>query len=134
MARKDQSMDSQELFQKGICKREAIGGLFAIAQWEDASILKKATMSSTMHFSPIASRRSAPTLRVVHLAHFLFVGRLAEVKNLPLLLDAYGSYKRNGGLRNLEIVGHGPMETSLKASVQRARLEDSVQFFWFPAI
>lgn len=62
---------------------------------------------------------------------FLFVGRLAEVKNLPLLLDAYGSYKRNGGLRNLEIVGHGPMETSLKASVQRARLEDSVQFFGF---
>jgi len=62
---------------------------------------------------------------------FLFVGRLAEVKNLPLLLDAYGSYKRNGGLRNLEIVGHGPMETSLKASVQQAGLEDSVQFVGF---
>ncbi len=62
---------------------------------------------------------------------FLFVGRLAEVKNLPVLLDAYCSYKRNGGHRNLEIVGHGPMEDTLKASVQRTGLEDSVRFFGF---
>lgn len=62
---------------------------------------------------------------------FLFVGRLAEVKNLPLLLDAYRSYKQDGGHRNLEIVGHGPLEHSLKASVQRAGLEVSIQFFGF---
>jgi glycosyltransferase involved in cell wall biosynthesis len=62
---------------------------------------------------------------------FLFVGRLAEVKNLPLLFDAYRSYKRNGGLRNLEIVGHGPMENSLKSSVHRAGLEESIRFFGF---
>jgi glycosyltransferase involved in cell wall biosynthesis len=62
---------------------------------------------------------------------FLFVGRLAEVKNLPLLLDAYRSYKQNGGHRNLEIVGHGPLENSLKASVCQARLEKSIRFVGF---
>ena len=62
---------------------------------------------------------------------FLFIGRLAEVKNIPLLLDAYRSYKQNGGHRNLEIVGHGPYGNSLKASVQRAGLEESIQFFGF---
>jgi len=62
---------------------------------------------------------------------FLFVGRLAEVKNLPLLLDAYHSYKQTGGHRNLEIVGHGPMEKSLKATVHRTGLQESIQFFGF---
>ena len=62
---------------------------------------------------------------------FLFVGRLAEVKNLPVLFDAYRSYKQNGGHRNLEIVGHGLMESSLKASVKRVGLEESIQFHGF---
>ena len=62
---------------------------------------------------------------------FLFVGRLAGVKNLPVLLGAYRSYKRHGGSRNLEIVGHGPMENSLKTSVHRDGLEESIRFFGF---
>ena len=79
--------------------------------------------------SRVAEIRSNATSEALN--SFLFVGRLAEVKNLPLLLDAYRSYKQDGGHRNLEIVGHGPLEHSLKASVQRAGLEDSIQFFGF---
>jgi glycosyltransferase involved in cell wall biosynthesis len=62
---------------------------------------------------------------------FLFVGRLAGVKNLPLLIDAYRSYKQHGGHRELEIVGHGPLEDSLKTSVRRIGLEDCIRFIGF---
>jgi len=62
---------------------------------------------------------------------FLFAGRLAEVKNVPLLIDAYRGYKRDGGRRNLEIVGHGPMEESLKISVRQNGLDDCIRFHGF---
>lgn len=64
---------------------------------------------------------------------FLFVGRLAAAKNLPLLLSAFASYKRRGGRRTLDIVGHGPLESSLKESAVQAGLADSVRFAGFQA-
>jgi glycosyltransferase involved in cell wall biosynthesis len=62
---------------------------------------------------------------------FLFAGRLAEEKNLPLLIDAYRGYKRDGGRRNLEIVGHGPMEESLRILVRQNELDDYIHFHGF---
>jgi glycosyltransferase involved in cell wall biosynthesis len=50
-------------------------------------------------------------------APFLFVGRLVVAKGPRLLLDAFAAYRRRGGKRILEIVGHGPLEDSLKALV-----------------
>ena len=62
---------------------------------------------------------------------FLFVGRLAAAKNLPLLLEAFGSYRRRGGRRSLDIVGHGPLESSLRVATAQAGLTELVRFAGF---
>jgi glycosyltransferase involved in cell wall biosynthesis len=64
---------------------------------------------------------------------FLFVGRLAAAKNLPLLLDGFGRYKLRGGRRSLDIVGHGPLEGSLRVATAQAGLTESVRFAGFQA-
>ncbi len=49
--------------------------------------------------------------------NFLFVGRLIDVKNLPLLIKAFGILKKDEKLKDwgLIIVGNGDLEIELKA-------------------
>ncbi len=55
----------------------------------------------------------------------LFVGRLSREKSVTTLIDAY----RHKDLRiPLKIVGDGPLHESLQADVQRAGLENGIEF------
>lgn len=45
---------------------------------------------------------------------FLYVGRLSKEKNLPMLLKAFFSYQKSGGIWDLVLVGSGPEEEKLK--------------------
>jgi len=58
----------------------------------------------------------------------LFVGRLAVQKNLPLLLQALWRVRQLGMAFGLEIVGDGPLRTSLEAQSVALKLTDAVQF------
>jgi 1,2-diacylglycerol 3-alpha-glucosyltransferase len=57
--------------------------------------------------------------------YFLFVGRLAPEKNLPRLLQAYGSYhRRNPEGFGLVVVGDGPKRKELQRLASELRLTD----------
>lgn len=58
----------------------------------------------------------------------LFVGRLAGVKGLPILIEAFA--KLPDGVR-LCIVGDGPMRMELEADVDRRGLADRVEFLGY---
>jgi glycosyltransferase involved in cell wall biosynthesis len=60
-----------------------------------------------------------------------FVGRLTEIKNVPLLLDAAKELSSNGGAKhNLKflIVGEGHLRESLEEKAKDMGLRDSVSF------
>ena len=56
----------------------------------------------------------------------LAVGRLAEQKGLPLLIDAAAELARRGRLFTLRIVGEGPLRAVLEAMIARSGLHDRV--------
>ena len=60
--------------------------------------------------------------------HVAFVGRLDDVKGLPLLLDAIAVVRAHHPDVRLTLVGDGPSRASLVASVQRLGLADCVTF------
>lgn len=49
---------------------------------------------------------------------FLCVGRLIPEKNHALLLEAFNLYQQQGGLRSLQLVGSGPLESELMNQCQ----------------
>ena len=51
--------------------------------------------------------------------HFLWVGRLIDVKNHRGLLAAYANYQRQGGSWGLTLIGSGPLEPELLQVVTR---------------
>ena len=61
-------------------------------------------------------------------ARFIFVGRLVEVKNLPLLLDGFAAVMRSHPRAHLRIVGSGPLESSLKQQASRLQIDSNVEF------
>lgn len=65
--------------------------------------------------------------------NFVFVGRFVEVKNLPLLIEAYARYAGADpmGTRRLVMVGSGPMEGELRHQVARLGLNDKILFAGF---
>ncbi|OEU76133.1 MAG: hypothetical protein BA874_09655 [Desulfuromonadales bacterium C00003068] len=60
--------------------------------------------------------------------YFLFVGRLSEEKNIPILLDAYKDYKKSGGDWHLLVVGTGPLDQMLRKHVNKIELALEIQF------
>lgn len=60
--------------------------------------------------------------------HVAFVGRLDEIKGVPLLLDAIAAVRAHFPDVRLTLVGDGPSRSSLEASVQRLGLADCVTF------
>mgnify|MGYP000852626810 CR=1 FL=1 len=63
---------------------------------------------------------------------FICVGRLATVKNLPMLIDAFGELLRQGLDTQLDIVGDGPERAALERQVASAGIEASrVRFLGF---
>jgi glycosyltransferase involved in cell wall biosynthesis len=91
------------------------------------------------HFTPIARKR----LRVIHcgvdLASIPFrdgartpnlilsVGRYDAIKGFPVLIDAMGELAQRGRDVRCRIIGSGPMEAEMKASIARHGLEGRVE-------
>lgn len=62
---------------------------------------------------------------------FIFLGRLAKEKNIPLLFDSFEKLKKSGILFKTVIVGQGNMEYELKEMVKSKHLEDEILFAGF---
>jgi len=60
----------------------------------------------------------------------LFCGRLAPMKGLDTLMDAFAAVKRNGRDAALAFLGSGPLEAHLKKRVERESISD-VHFLGF---
>jgi len=65
--------------------------------------------------------------------HLAFVGRLDDVKGVPLLLDAVSLVRRAYPDVHLTLVGDGPSRSSLEASAQSAGLQSHVSFVGYRA-
>lgn len=61
-------------------------------------------------------------------AHLLFVGRLVEKKGLDVLLRAMPAVLARHPQARLTIVGHGPLDAALRASVNAANLSGRISF------
>jgi 1,2-diacylglycerol 3-alpha-glucosyltransferase len=61
-----------------------------------------------------SARQQAPPAELPHTPYFLYVGRLAEEKNVLGLLRAWLVYRQAGGTWPLMLVGGGPEEASLR--------------------
>lgn len=59
---------------------------------------------------------------------FLFIGRLAEEKNVEGLLTAYLSYRRSGGKKSLVFVGGGPLEARLRQIASESAFSSDIYF------
>jgi glycosyltransferase involved in cell wall biosynthesis len=60
--------------------------------------------------------------------HVLFVGRLAAVKGVPLLLEAFARVRVDHPEARLTLVGDGPERASLEARAKALGLQDAVDF------
>lgn len=69
----------------------------------------------------IRDPRSKPT-------HLLSVGRLVEVKGHRYLIEALSLLKTDYPLVRLDILGDGPLRSSLKQLVKNLHLQDTIQF------
>lgn len=74
--------------------------------------------------------RFCPTPRVpaADSTRFVFVGRLVEVKNLPLLLQAFWTLLQSHPRSHLRIVGTGPLERALKQQCVTLGIAQQVEF------
>ena len=60
--------------------------------------------------------------------YFLYVGRLAEEKNVATLLDSWIAYRNNGGNWPLVLVGGGPEAAALRAAAEASPFAADVYF------
>ena len=65
-----------------------------------------------------------------HRRHFLFCGRLIDIKNVDLIISAFERICRMRPNWDLLIAGTGPLEGKLKAMVS-AELQDRIKFLGF---
>lgn len=81
-------------------------------------------------------RGRAQAERLRHRAHdfglpdhfFLFVGRLAQEKNVDGLLAAYLNYRYSGGTKSLVFVGGGPLEARLRRIASESDFSSDIYF------
>lgn len=59
--------------------------------------------------------------------HFLCVSRLVGKKNHAGLLQAYATYQRQGGIWGLQLVGSGPLESSIRTQIATLPRPERVQ-------
>ena len=60
--------------------------------------------------------------------HVLFIGRLAAIKGVPLLLDAFAAARQTHPDARLTVVGDGPDRLALEAQARDFGLQDAVDF------
>ena len=59
---------------------------------------------------------------------FLYVGRLAEEKNVRGLLESFIEYRKLDGQRSLVIVGDGPLGSTLRLQARESRFAECIHF------
>lgn len=69
---------------------------------------------------------NAPHVPLPEARRLVCVGRFAEQKGLPVLIEAAGRLRADGVEFDLTLVGDGPLRGEIEALVQRHRLEDCV--------
>ncbi|APW64240.1 Alpha-D-kanosaminyltransferase (plasmid) [Paludisphaera borealis] len=69
----------------------------------------------------------APHVPLPEARRLVCVGRFAEQKGLPVLLEAAGRLRAEGVAFDLTLVGDGPLRGEIEAQVKRHRLEDCVR-------
>ncbi|OHB71651.1 MAG: hypothetical protein A2W23_07350 [Planctomycetes bacterium RBG_16_43_13] len=80
-------------------------------------------------FKPLNKNETRNKLNLaVEKQYILFVGHLVEVKNLPLLIEAFSKLERDAKDVYLILVGRGPEENKLKELVRTLKIEDQVLF------
>ncbi|WP_437192408.1 glycosyltransferase [Planctomicrobium sp. SH527] len=62
------------------------------------------------------------------LAHLLWVGRVVEIKALPVLFDAVALLKERGLRFQLHLLGSGPLKAPLQQLAQSRQLDDVIRF------
>lgn len=60
--------------------------------------------------------------------YFLYVGRLAPEKNIPVLLEAFARYRQAGGTFHLVLAGDGPLRESLPALARQFGIDSHTHF------
>ncbi len=81
-------------------------------------------------------RKSAESIRLKSRAcefglperYFLYVGRLADEKNIDGLLAAYEQYRRQGGTWPLVLVGEGPESQRLRSLAEQSAFRPDIYF------
>lgn len=137
--------DHQRVWWRELFKRCLIGGLF---DWAIAGGAAHRRYLTRLGFPSnrigrfydvvdnefFANRAQAERLR--HRAYdvglpehyFLYVGRLAEEKNVKGLLAAYTEYRKTGGQWSLVVVGGGPEEQRLREAADSSGFAQDIYF------
>lgn len=76
----------------------------------------------------LARYRSAPAAQRTGI---LYLGRVEEHKNLPLMLSAYESLRMKGYTGRLRIAGSGPLLSQLERLVESSQVADEVDLLGF---
>lgn len=63
--------------------------------------------------------------------YMLFIGRLSQVKRIPIIIEAFEKYYRYNNKVKLLIIGTGPKELELKNLTKEKGLESSIIFLGF---
>jgi glycosyltransferase involved in cell wall biosynthesis len=118
-----------------IAKRFAIGGASAIAVVSRAMVshvqalgaVPDLTIVSPMGVDLLNTFTPDPTVER-DAEHLLFVGRLVEKKGVDVLLHAFAQVLVTRPNLRLSVVGHGPLETSLRELSIRLGIDQRVNF------
>ncbi len=73
-------------------------------------------------------RNGGPSDYALPERYFLYVGRLAEEKNLGFMIDEFAGYCRNGGNWSLVIAGDGPLNAELRQRAASSGVESRIHF------
>lgn len=63
--------------------------------------------------------------------NIFFVGRLDEVKRIPLIIEAFKNYYKNQPKSNLFIIGDGPLKEKIKSIIKNQNLSKSIHLLGF---
>ena len=79
-----------------------------------------ATCRAARSGQPASGQQAAP--------YFLFVGRLAEEKNVEMLVSSWVRYRQEGGQWLLVLAGDGPRRAALEAIARQSSFKEDVMF------
>jgi glycosyltransferase involved in cell wall biosynthesis len=122
------SMVVRGLFDAGVVGGKRAASYLRQLGMPEEKIAYRYDVIDNNYFAAGASESISQSMTASGLPHFLFVGRLAPEKNLPLLLKAHEEYLRAGNTWPLVIVGSGPLEATLREQAHEQIRNSTVIF------